>query len=127
MAKKILVIDDEKDMVELTKAILDHEGYETITAYGGKEGIVRAMAALPDLVITDIMMPEVDGFKVAEELRKKPRTFSIPIIMLTSKSGEEDHMKGLSLNVFAYLDKPCDVDELREVVKRALSSKSKPV
>ncbi|MEK7376396.1 MAG: response regulator [Candidatus Margulisiibacteriota bacterium] len=124
MAKKILIIDDEKDVVEILKAILEHEGYETIEANDGREGIVRTKVELPDLVITDINMPGMDGFKVTAEIRKMPQTFAIPIIMLTSRNSEADHFKGLSLNVYAYLDKPCDLDELREVVKKALLLKS---
>ena len=124
MAKKILIIDDEKDVVDILKVILEHEGYETIAANDGKEGIARAKEEMPDLVITDVNMPKMDGFKVAAEIRKMPETFPIPLIMLTSRNSEEDHFRGLSLNVFAYLDKPCDLNELRDVVKRALSFKN---
>ena len=121
---KILIIDDEKDQIDILKAILVHDGYETIVAYDGKSGVLRAKVEQPDLVITDIVMPVMDGFKVAEELRKAPQTAMTPLIMLTSRDSKEDHYRGLSFNVFAYLDKPCDLNEFREVVKKALSSKN---
>jgi two-component system response regulator VicR len=82
MAKKILIVDDEKNIVDILSFILKKEGYEIITAYDGKEGLEAALTKSPDLVLLDVMLPYMDGFEVCGEIRKKDKL--LPIIMLTA-------------------------------------------
>lgn len=108
--KKILVVDDEKDLVDLVKIRLEANKYEVVTAYNGKEGIKKAKDDKPDLILLDIMMPEMDGFMVIKELRKKEITKNIPIIIVTAK----DKMKGLfePEGIVDYVVKPFTSDEI---------------
>jgi two-component system, OmpR family, response regulator VicR len=123
MAKKLLVIEDEKDIVEILKAILEHEGYEVLCAYDGEEGIKSAIENKPDLVVTDIMMPKMDGFEVAEKLKEHPETSVIPIVMLTAKDQEVDRQRGLSLGIAAYIIKLFDLEELIATIKETIEHK----
>ena len=122
MAKKILIIDDEKDMVDILNTILQHDGYEVVTAYDGEEGLQRVKESTPDLIITDIMMPRMDGFTFAQKIKEDPSTSGIPIIMLTAKDQAVDRYKGLSLGIAAYIVKLFDLDELRDTVKDVLEN-----
>ncbi len=123
MAKKLLVIEDEKDIVEILKAILEHEGYEVLCAYDGEEGLKSAIENKPDLVVTDIMMPKMDGFEVAEKLKQHPDTTGIPIVMLTAKDQEVDRQRGLSLGIAAYIIKLFDLEELIATIKETIEHK----
>ena len=116
-----MVIDDEKDIVEILKAILEHEGYEVICAYDGEEGVQKTIESKPDLVVTDIMMPKLDGFGVVQKLKENFETFKTPIVVLTAKDQQIDRNKGLSLGVSAYIVKLFDLDELIITVKELLS------
>jgi two-component system, cell cycle response regulator len=88
--KKILVIDDLPENVFMLQDRLEHEGYEVITAYDGKAGIEKAVSELPDLILLDVMMPEVTGIEVCKILVNNPLTQRIPIILVTARSGAED-------------------------------------
>ena len=120
MAKRILVIDDEKDIIEILQAILQHEGYDVITAYDGEEGLRKVAEQKPDLIVTDIMMPKIDGFAFTQKVKEDPDTCDIPVVMLTAKDQDVDKYKGLSLGVAAYIVKLFDLEELREVIKELL-------
>ena len=117
---KILVIDDDEAINELLKINLELFGYPVITAKNGIEGFALVKQELPDLVILDVMMPEVDGFTVAKRIRENPETKNIPILMLTALSMVQDKVKGFDIGVDDYLVKPFEMEELRVRVRALL-------
>jgi DNA-binding response OmpR family regulator len=119
---KILVVDDEPDAVELIKFNLKNAGYEVITAADGDEALKKARAQLPNLILLDLMIPEVDGLEVCKILRRDSRVSGIPIIMLTAKAAEIDRVLGLELGADDYVTKPFSPRELVLRVKRLLRS-----
>ena len=119
---KILVVDDEPDAVELIRFNLKGAGYEVITAADGEEALKKARALLPDLIILDLMLPEVDGLEVCKILRRDTRVSAVPIIMLTAKAAEIDRVLGLELGADDYVTKPFSPRELVLRVKRLLRS-----
>ena len=123
MAKKILVVDDEKDIVDILKEILKHEGYDVETAFDGEEGLKKVVEIKPDLVVADVMMPKMDGYEFVRKMKEDPSVSSIPVIFLTAKDQTTDRYKGLSLGVVAYIVKLFDLDELRETVREVLETK----
>ena len=110
MGGRILVVDDEPNIVDILRFNLQREGYEVIAAYDGPEGLDRALHQAPDLILLDVMLPGMDGFKVCEELRKTDRL--TPIIMLTAREEERDRVMGLELGADDYVVKPFSVREL---------------
>src|SRR5262245_36895334 len=104
--KRILVVDDEKDLVDLISYNLKRNGYDVITADDGATALEFAVSEQPDLVVLDLMLPGVDGMEVAKQLRADPATASIPIVMLTAKSEEVDVVVGLALGADDYITKP---------------------
>ncbi len=120
MTPKILVVDDEPDAVELIDFNLKANGYDVATASDGEEALQKARALLPNLIILDIMLPEVDGMEVCKILRRDQRTSGIPIIMLTAKAAEIDRVLGLELGADDYVTKPFSPRELVLRVKRLL-------
>jgi DNA-binding response OmpR family regulator len=117
---KILVVDDEPDAVELIRFNLKGAGYEVITAADGEEALKKARSLLPDLIILDLMLPEVDGLEVCKILRRDSRVSAVPIIMLTAKAAEIDRVLGLELGADDYVTKPFSPRELVLRVKRLL-------
>jgi len=117
---KILVVDDEPDAVELIKFNLKAAGYEVATAADGDEALKKARAVLPDLIVLDLMLPEVDGLEVCKILRRDPKVSGIPIIMLTAKAAEIDRVLGLELGADDYVTKPFSPRELVLRIKRLL-------
>jgi two-component system phosphate regulon response regulator PhoB len=113
---KVLVVDDEPEAVELVEFNLRQAGYSVITAGDGAEALKKARAALPDLIVLDLMLPEVDGLEVCKMLRRDPVTAAIPIIMLTAKAAEIDRVLGLEMGADDYVTKPFSP---RELVLRA--------
>jgi len=118
--KKILVIDDLPENVFMLQDRLEHEGFEVLTAYDGYTGIDKAKNALPDLILLDIMMPDITGLEVCKILVNEPSTKDIPIILVTAKSGAEDTKEGLEAGAFDYIKKPFNRIELLARVKSAL-------
>ena len=110
MAKKVLVVDDESNIVDILRFNLQREGYEVLAAYDGQEGLEKARSEGPDLILLDVMLPLMDGFQVCEELRKTDRL--TPIIMLTAREEERDRVMGLELGADDYVVKPFSVREL---------------
>jgi two-component system alkaline phosphatase synthesis response regulator PhoP len=106
MAKKILIVEDEKEILDLVKLYLEKEGYRTRTAVSGLDGLKQVKTEQPDLVILDLMLPELDGLEVCKRLRADSQTAMIPIIMLTAKAGEADTIIGLELGADDYVTKP---------------------
>src|SRR4030042_69946 len=121
MPKTIMIVDDELHMVELEKAILEADGFKTISAYSGDEALKLLEKHKPDLVILDMMMPDMSGREVCEKIRKNPKTKNLRVVFVTvarfSEIGKEQ-LKGM--NVLDYINKPFDNDELVERIKKAL-------
>jgi len=117
---KILVVDDEPEAVELVEFNLKGAGYEVSTAGDGAEALSKARRIQPNLVILDVMMPEIDGMEVCKLLRRDPATSTIPIIMLTAKASEVDRVLGLELGADDYVVKPFSPRELVLRVKKIL-------
>lgn len=120
MKPKVLVVDDEPDAVELIEFNLKAAGFDVVTAADGQEALKKAQSTLPQLILLDLMLPEVDGFEVCKQLRKNPNTANIPIIMLTAKAAEIDRVLGLELGADDYVTKPFSPRELVLRVKNLL-------
>lgn len=120
MSKKILIIEDDKDIVELLNHYLEKESFVLKDASDGFSGIKLAKTGNFDLIILDIMLPEMDGLEVCKELRSEPKTESVPIIMLTAKGEETDKIVGLELGADDYITKPFSPKELVARVKALL-------
>jgi len=118
--KSILVIDDNKDIRENTAEILDLAGYKTYTAENGKQGVDLAVSEKPDVIVCDIMMPELDGYGVLHLLRKHAETQNIPFIFLTAKTERSDFRKGMELGADDYITKPFDDIELLNAIETRL-------
>lgn len=120
---KILVIDDDSAINELIKINLELIGYKVIQALDGVKGFALAKQELPNAILLDIMMPEVDGYTVAQRIRQNPETKNIPILMLTALSQLNDKVKGFDIGVDDYLTKPFEMEELkvrlRAILKRS--------
>lgn len=114
---KVLIVDDDKNIVNLIKLNFDKEGFETTTAYNGREALDRFRTENPSLVILDVMMPEMDGLEACKEIRK---TSSVPIIMLTAKGETFDKVLGLELGADDYMVKPFEPKELTARAKAVL-------
>jgi DNA-binding response OmpR family regulator len=107
--QKILVIEDEKEMARGLKDILEFEGYEALISETGKDGIQTAIRKVPDCIILDLMLPDISGYEVCEQIRQKLNT---PILMLTAKSQDHDKIRGFKVGADDYLTKPFSVGEL---------------
>lgn len=121
MTKRLLVVDDEPRLLRAVAATLRDEGYFVTTARSGAEALVRLAESLPDLIISDIRMPLMDGYQLTNILRSNPRTELIPLIFLTAKDEREDRIVGLRAGVDAYVTKPFDAEELLAVIANILS------
>jgi len=118
--KRILVIDDLPENVFLLQDRLEHAGFLVITAYDGKSGIEKAIKELPDLILLDVMMPDITGIEVCKTLVSNEATQGIPIILVTAKSDAEDTKEGLEAGAFDYIKKPFNRVELLARVHSAL-------
>src|SRR5213080_2289697 len=117
---KILVVDDEPDAVELIDFNLKAASFEVVTAADGNAALKKARSSLPDLIVLDLMLPEVDGLEVCKMLRRDPATAAIPIVMVTAKAAEIDRVVGLELGADDYLTKPFSPRELVLRIKKIL-------
>ncbi len=129
MKQRILVVDDEPEAVELVEFNLKQAGYAVTTAMDGAEALKKARAQTPDLIVLDVMLPEMDGFEICKSLRLDAATAKVPIIMLTAKAAEIDRVLGLELGADDYLTKPFSPRELMLRVKKILArfqSEEKP-
>jgi two-component system alkaline phosphatase synthesis response regulator PhoP len=126
---KILVVDDEKDIVNLVSYNLEKEGFKVLKAYDGETALQMVQTRNPDLVILDLMLPGVQGLEVCKAIRKNPRSASLPIIMLTAKGDEVDRVLGLEMGADDYVAKPFSVRELSARVRailRRIESRKEP-
>lgn len=117
---KVLVADDDKNVIYIIKCSLPQDLFEIIEAANGKEALGMAFAESPDIMILDIMMPEMDGYKVCEEIKEHESTRDIPIIILSAKVSVEDKLKAMSMGISDYIVKPFDPRELEARIKMAL-------
>ena len=116
--KKVLIVDDEKDIVETIKFVVESQGYMCLCAYDGEAGLKKAKDNMPDLIILDVMMPNINGFKISRLLKFDSKYKNIPIIMLTARSQKEDKMIGEETGADIYMTKPFDIEELVNNVKK---------
>ena len=120
MKPRILVVDDEPEAVELVEFNLKQAGYAVTTAIDGAEALKKARHQTPDLIVLDVMLPEMDGFEICKTLRLDAATARVPIIMLTAKAAEIDRVLGLELGADDYVTKPFRMKELQARVRAAL-------
>ena len=117
----LLIVEDDLDIADMLNAYFRVQGYEVLTVNWGEDSIRTCMSSLPDLVILDIRLPDIDGFEVARRLRTNRKTANIPIIFLTEKRERADRLRGLELKADDYITKPFDIQELRLRVQNTLA------
>ncbi len=122
-AERILIVDDDEDVLLIVQTILDNAGYATILARNGREGVEKAIEARPDLILLDVMMPELSGWEVCTTLKSAPETRPIPICMLTVKSEIRDLITGMQVGADDYITKPFTRKKLLSTVRRLLDEK----
>ncbi len=122
--EKILIVDDEKDIVKMLNYNLKKEGYRTVDAHDGEDALDLAVREHPDLIILDLMLPGIDGLEVCKQLKKEVKTSLIPVIMLTAKTQETDKIVGLELGADDYVSKPFSLKELIARIKAVLRRSS---
>ena len=120
MKRKILTIDDDPDILDVLMLTLQDE-FDIVQAHDGQEGLKKAQEILPDLIITDVMMPKMDGFHVCAMLKKDKRFQNIPIILLTGRLAEDDKATGKEVKADVYLNKPFNPPELLTAVKSLIN------
>ncbi|MDD5432124.1 MAG: response regulator [Candidatus Omnitrophica bacterium] len=118
--KRILVVDDESQLVELIQMRLEANGFEVITAYNGQEALDKARQEKPDLIILDLMLPKIDGYKVCRMLKFDEKYKNIPVILFTARAQEDDIILGQKVGGDAYITKPFDPDALLAKIKELL-------
>jgi two-component system alkaline phosphatase synthesis response regulator PhoP len=126
MAKKILIVDDDPDLVDAVSTILESKGYATAKAYGGVEGLKKARTERPDLIVLDVMMPDKDGYAVCKELKADAKYRSIPVLLLTAVASNVPTTKytqqmGMETEADDYVEKPVEPAELAKRVEILLS------
>ena len=124
MTKTILAVDDEKAIVRLIQVNLERHGYHVVTAFDGQQAMEKIALAMPDLVVTDVMMPYMDGFEVLRRLRQNPDTRDLPVIMLTAKAMDHDVYEGWRAGADCYLTKPFNPNELLTFIRRIFDSQA---
>ena len=120
MAKRILVVDDDENILSLERTILEQKGFVITTAAGGAEALKVLGEEDFDLVLLDVMMPEIDGFTVCRRIKEEPRTKEIPVIFLTAKGGGEALAEGFESGAIMYINKPFTANKLLTIVNTML-------
>lgn len=127
-AKKLAYIEDEAEMIDLVRLILGRRGYTVLGATGGREGLDLVRRELPDLVLLDLMMPDMDGWDVYHQIKSDKSTRDIPVIVITAKAQNIDKILGLRIaKVEDYISKPFSPQELLERVEVVLAKQNKPI
>ena len=124
MGKRILVVDDDENILNLERTILEQKGFEVTAAAGGAEALEVLAGRVFDLVLLDVMMPEVDGFTVCRKIKEDPRLKEIPVIFLTAKGGGEALAEGFESGAVMYINKPFTANKLLTIVNTMLESGS---
>lgn len=114
--KRILIIDDSPTVIKMLQIVLESKDYEVITAYDGETGLKKVYSDKPDIVILDIMLPDIDGYEVCERIKNNANSKDIPVIMLTAKDMGEDFNKAMEKKADWYIVKPYDVEHLIRVI-----------
>ena len=122
MAKRILVVDDDKNILNLEKTILEQKGFDVVGAGGGAQALDLLAERTFDLVLLDVMMPEVDGFTVCRKIKEDPRLKDLPVIFLTAKGGGEALAEGFESGAVMYINKPFTANKLLTIVNTMLDS-----
>src|ERR1043165_9190927 len=125
MSEKILIIDDDLDTLRLVGLMLQRQGYQISAATNGQQGLDKAFDEHPDLILLDVMMPDMDGYEVTRRLRQNPFTVNTPILMFTAKSQLNDKVVGFEVGANDYLTKPTHPSELQARVKTLLARAEK--
>lgn len=120
MTKRLLVVDDEPNLLRAVAAVLRGEGFDVSTARNAREALLMVAESLPDLIVSDVRMPGMDGYAFARQLRQSPHSALIPIVFLTAKDETEDRVEGFRAGVDVYLTKPFEPDELVAVIRNIL-------
>ena len=120
MTERILIVDDDPWILRMVSTLLEKKGFTIVTASDGEEGLIRADQCKPDLIISDVMMPKMDGWSMVKALRSRPELAITPVIFLTALGGEDDRIKGFRLGADDYLPKPFRFEELDLRVSNAL-------
>lgn len=123
--KRLLLIDDDPNLILLVKDYLEFRGYEVITAENGQEALEVLQKETPDMIICDVMMPQMDGYSLVEHVRKDPRTSWIPVLFLSAKGQSQDRVKGLNTGADVYMVKPFEPEELVAQVESSLKQASR--
>ncbi len=119
---RILVVEDEESLLKLESILLSSKGYNVTGVMDGKSALEEVMARRPDLVILDIMLPEIDGFEVCRRIKENPATSTIPVVMLTAKKNSLDVARGTEVGADAYLTKPFKSAKVIEVIEELLGN-----
>lgn len=114
---RILVVDDEADLVSVLRFGLEAEGYVVLSAGDGEEGLAKARTERPDLMVLDLMLPKLDGYKVCRALKFDERFKSMPIIILSARSGEQDRQLAFDMGADEFITKPYDMQDLLERIQ----------
>jgi len=123
--RRIVYIEDEFDMIDLVRVILGQKGYEVIGAIGGREGLTIVQQELPDLVLLDLMMPDMDGWEVYQQMRAEETTREIPVIIITAKAQNIDKVLGLNIaKVDDYISKPFSPQDLIDSVENVIAKQA---
>ena len=122
MAKRILVVDDDENILNLERTILEQKGFDVTAAAGGAEALRLLADRVFDLVLLDVMMPEVDGFTVCRKIKEDPRLKDIPVIFLTARGGGEALAEGFESGAVMYINKPFTANKLLTIVNTMLDS-----
>jgi DNA-binding response OmpR family regulator len=127
MSRSVVCVEDEPEMIDLYRLILNRKGFEVIGADGGREGLDAIRQHLPDLVLLDLMMPDMDGWEVYKQLKADPSTSDIPVIVVTAKAQSIDKVLGLHIaQVDDYISKPFSPQELLDSVEKVLRGRQQP-
>ncbi|MGF1486314.1 MAG: response regulator transcription factor [Prochloraceae cyanobacterium] len=119
-SKQLLLIDDDPNLILLVKDYLEFRGYQVLTAENGREALEILQESLPDMIICDVMMPEMDGHTLVQQIRKNSRTNWIPVLFLSAKGQSQDRVKGLNVGADVYMVKPFEPEELVAQVESSL-------
>jgi len=122
--KKILIVDDEVDLVETLRFPLEMEGFNVLASYNGEDALNQARKENPDLILLDLMLPKLDGYKVCRLLKFDEKYKHIPILMLTAKTQEKDKLLGKETGADEYITKPFDIEEVMKKIKSYLKNSS---
>ncbi|MGQ0645100.1 MAG: response regulator transcription factor [Elusimicrobiota bacterium] len=121
-AKKILVVDDEKFLVELLAVNLAPEGFAVVAAPDGESGVEKSLSESPDLILMDLRMPRMDGYEACRRIKSDPKTRHIPVLLISAHSQRDDIKKGIEAGAADYIRKPFDVARVIETVKKFLKN-----